>query len=82
MNTKRKRIPKLTKLGLDEYFLVCRPSGKIEVKDGRTLEEYINDPRFIKQRIKQRKKEKCTDDIEMILYERKLAEWGIIPRTA
>lgn len=78
MNTKRKRIPKLTKWGLDEYFLVCRPSGKIEVKDGRTLEEYINDPRFIKQR----KKEKCTDDIEMILYERKLAEWGIIPRTA
>ena len=78
MNTKRKRIPKLTKWGLDEYFLVCRPSGKIEVKDGRTLEEYINDPRFIKQR----KKAKHTEDKEVILCERKMAELGTIPRTA
>lgn len=79
MNTKRKRIPKFTKWGgLDEYFLVCKPSGRIEVKDGRTLEEYINDPRFIKQR----KKAEHTEDKEMILCERKLAELGIIPRTA
>ena len=76
---KRKRIPKLTKSGgLDEYFLVCRPSGKIEVKDGRTLEEYINDPRLVKMR----KKAARSEDVEMILCSRHLAEWDIIPRTA
>ena len=73
---KKKRIPKFTPCsGLDEYFLICRENGKIEVKDGRTLEEYINDPRLVKIR-------KNGKESEMILCTRNMATWGMIPRTA
>jgi hypothetical protein len=74
---KKKRIPKSSKSGLDEYFLVLRENGRVEVKDGRTLEEYINDPRLVKRR-----KSQLGLEFEMVLCDRHTFEWGIIPRTA
>lgn len=35
--------------GLSECFLTIQ-DGRIVVKDGRTLEEYINDPRLVARR--------------------------------
>ena len=44
-------IPEHSTFGfLSETFLVCGKDGVIRVKDGRTLEEYINDPRLVKRR--------------------------------
>ena len=45
---------------LSERFLIIK-DGRVVVKDGRTLEEYINDPRFVALR----KKYKIPDGIEM-----------------
>ncbi len=74
---KKKRIPKCTKSGLDEYFLVLRANGRVEVKDGRTLEEYINDSRLVRRR-----KSPLGGEIEMVVCDRHAFEWGIIPRIA
>lgn len=37
---------------LDQAFLICGEDGVVRVKDGRSLEEYINDPRLVKRRKK------------------------------
>ena len=48
---KKKPVPTIDKYGfLSEYFMRCGKDGKIRVKDGRTLEEYLNDPRLVKRR--------------------------------
>jgi hypothetical protein len=47
----QKGIPTVDQWGsLSEAFLECGKDGIIRVKDGRTLDEYINDPRLVKRR--------------------------------
>lgn len=73
---KRKRIPKnLPWGGIDEYFLQSGADGVLRVKDGRTLEEYLNDPRLVKRR----KKSGASD---MILVQRAYFERISIPYCA
>ena len=50
---KRPPIPKTLPYGqISEYFLHSGPDGVLRVKDGRTLEEYLNDPRMVRRRKK------------------------------
>jgi hypothetical protein len=35
---------------MSETFLECGDDGVVRVRDGRTLDEYINDPRLINRR--------------------------------
>lgn len=73
---KRKRIPKVLPFGgIDEYFLQSGPDGILRVKDGRTLEEYLNDPRLVKRR-------KKAGASEMILIQRAYFERISIPHCA
>lgn len=60
--------------------LICSADGIIKVKDGRTLEDYINDPRHVIRR--QRSFCKRTEPVEMVLLPYETAEFGIFPRTA
>ena len=47
----KKPVPTIDKYGfLSEYFMHNGKDGKIRVKDGRTLEEYLNDPQLVKRR--------------------------------
>jgi hypothetical protein len=79
MSAKRKPVPEIGKWGfLSEYFLVCGKDGIVRVKDGRTLEEYINDPRIVRRR----KKHFDGNDSEMVLFSRKTYEKSLIPHVA
>lgn len=35
---------------LDQAFLECGVDGVVRVKDGRSIEQYINDPRLVARR--------------------------------
>ena len=81
VNTLKIMKPKLLKQspwGPDEYFLVRRANGRIEVKDGRSLEEYINDPRMVKAR----KKEAKGKEHDYVCCGKSDFLWGRIPRMA
>jgi hypothetical protein len=71
-----KSIPEVTMYSMSERFLVCREDGRIEVKDGRTLEEYINDPRLVARRAVHG----VVREMAVMDYER--AQWGLLPRCA
>jgi len=76
-----KPIPELDSFGiLVERFLHLLPDGRIVVKDGRALEEYINDPRLVARRKEVMDRRSPSQPIEMVLvnYERSLI--GFIPR--
>ena len=79
-NSMKLPIPKQDKYGMSEFFLVRRMNGRIEVKDGRTLEEYINDPRLVKLRKKQAAKNGC--EAEYVCCHVHDFHWGRIPRVA
>lgn len=68
-------IPSVSPLGfLSEYFLECQPDGVIRVKDGRSLECYINDPRLV-----ERRKGKSS---EMAICSASVFEAGLFPPCA
>lgn len=75
MCDKQLPVPDMTPFGLSEYFLECGTDGIVRVKDGRSLEEYINDPRIVARR-----KGKCIGD--MIICAKDAALFGIIPQSA
>jgi len=75
MCDKQLPVPDMTCFGLTEYFLQCGPDGVVRVKDGRSLEEYINDPRLVARR-----KGKYAG--EMIICSKDQALFGIIPQSA
>lgn len=58
---------------LDEYFLECGEDGVVRVKDGRTLEEYINHPKIVERR-KNSKASPC----EMVICTKHTFEMGIL----
>lgn len=70
-------IPESTPFSLSETFLECRPDGVVQVKDGRSLEEYINDPRFVARRKKQIKSTK-----PMVLCDAEVFGMAAIPHCA
>lgn len=73
-------IPEQNPFGISEFFLVRRKNGRIEVKDGRTLEEYINDPRLVRARKKQAKTH--GEELEYVCCAVSDFQWGRIPRSA
>jgi len=75
MSDKQLPVPDTTCFGLTEYFLECGLDGIVRVKDGRSLEEYINDPRLVARR-------KGKNIGEMIILAKDVALFGIIPQSA
>lgn len=74
---KLKPIPTVNHWGfLSETFLICDLDGKIKVKDGRTLEEYINDPRIVARRKKPMKDR--TEPCDMVVCTKKLHDRGLM----
>lgn len=71
-------IPKATPWGPSETFLECRPDGVVQVKDGRSLDEYINDPRLCERR----KHDAAEGNVPMIISTAKTFEMGLMPRCA
>jgi hypothetical protein len=61
----------------DHYNLECGKDGIIRVKDGRTLEEYINSPELIKDR-----KEKSMNHGDQLLIAANVYERVSIPNCA
>ena len=74
-------IPKATPWGPSETFLECGPDGVVRVKDGRTLEEYINDPRLVNRR-RLILAAGAQHPIPMILVTKNVVERGLMPRIA
>lgn len=74
--------PKIDKFGFfNNYFLFCNKDGILKVKDGKTLEEYLNNKYFIKNRkefMKSRNKKKQ----EYIMIPAYLYEQLNIPHSA
>jgi hypothetical protein len=56
-----------------ETFLRCDVDGRIVVKDGRSLEEYINDPRIVAKR-----KGRANAPTPMILLTESAALFGLV----
>lgn len=71
-----KPIPEINQWGFfSEYFLECGEDGIVRVKDGRTLEEYLNDPRFVERR-------KGKGGFPMVICDSKTYERALIPHCA
>ena len=72
-----KPIPTHDRWGhLSETFLQLDPEGRVEVKDGRTLEEYINDPRLCALR------KRYGQGFHMVVCSLDTYNWGIFPYVA
>ena len=80
---KNKPIPTVGPLGvLSECFLECGRDGVVRIKDGRSLEEYINDPRIVARRKNTADVTQAPGPTPMVLCTEDAYLMGALPRGA
>lgn len=75
-------IPTFTKSGEgDQTFLQLLPSGHVMVKDGRSLDQYVNDPRLVERRREELSRRAVTSPMPMVVcrYENYRAAFDPVP---
>lgn len=74
-------VTELDKWGFPkETFLQLEPDGRVTVKDGRSLEEFLNDPRLTKKRRKWMGKRNQEKPEPMMCVSLQGYLYGLMPR--